>query len=238
MGRRMIQVDRNALEQAIHQAENNGPLVNLDALWKKTVAIYNKGVVPESITFSVAALRAKSWGIVTKTKPGRKGGDGSQLRAWRGSGEGGGKRVPREQKFKNNPEVQNVLTELRTKIKAVAERTSSGDLVYPALRFLPLVDAVAKGSRSAAVKLTCLECGGWTTKEVKYCSCTGCALWPFRPYQPHTGEVADDEVDAEVDEVDAEVDEVDAEVDEVDAEVDEVDAEDEVETEDAEVAVA
>ena len=31
-----------------------------------------------------------------------------------------------------------------------------------------------------AVRTNCLECGGDNFEEVKYCSATDCALWPYR----------------------------------------------------------
>lgn len=32
----------------------------------------------------------------------------------------------------------------------------------------------------SAIKEKCMECGGWSYKELKLCPATDCALWPFR----------------------------------------------------------
>lgn len=31
-----------------------------------------------------------------------------------------------------------------------------------------------------SIRLRCLDCCGYQAKEVRLCSCTDCALWPFR----------------------------------------------------------
>jgi hypothetical protein len=51
------------------------------------------------------------------------------------------------------------------------------------------IAADAVRSRAAAVKLFCLECVGYTRKDVTGCTATACALYRWRPYQ---GERDDD----------------------------------------------
>jgi len=43
--------------------------------------------------------------------------------------------------------------------------------------------ARAKTSRVAAVHLFCLECVGGVRKDVRDCTATDCALYPWRPYR-------------------------------------------------------
>jgi len=47
-----------------------------------------------------------------------------------------------------------------------------------------LVKRIEKGSKTAAIKLKCLDCANYQPKEVKYCTVSSCPLWPIRPYQP------------------------------------------------------
>lgn len=48
-----------------------------------------------------------------------------------------------------------------------------------------LVQAAEGGSRTAAVKLHCLDCAGYVRSEVRHCIMAGsCPLWSIRPYQP------------------------------------------------------
>lgn len=177
MGRRLIVVDKDKLVNAIQTAENNGALPNLDRLWDVATAIYNQGVVPEKITKAVVALRTKTWSIETKTKPGRRGvTDGTNLAIARASrGE--------KRERTTDPVILAGWQELRKEIFNISNTLPSGETVYPARRFLPILDRAMKGSRSAAVKLKCIECAGWTTTEVKHCQCTTCALYSFRPYK-------------------------------------------------------
>jgi len=38
-------------------------------------------------------------------------------------------------------------------------------------------------SKADAIKANCLECSGWSSKEVKLCPVSWCALWKHRPFQ-------------------------------------------------------
>jgi hypothetical protein len=41
----------------------------------------------------------------------------------------------------------------------------------------------ARSSRAAAVRLFCLQCVGYTRKDVTNCTAPKCPLYPHRPYQ-------------------------------------------------------
>jgi len=166
MARRTIPVDKADLTAAIQLAEENGPLQNLSALWKEAASIYNQGD-HENISFSIVGLRVKEWEIPHVTKAGKRGGDGSHLK-----GVKRGPRKSKEDKFKKNQDVQASLEQMREMLR-----------LNEAERFMPLVDQIEKGSRAAAVKLNCLQCCAFMTKEVRLCGCGMCPIWPFRPYQ-------------------------------------------------------
>jgi hypothetical protein len=68
-----LQVDRETLLAAIEDAEKNGPLKNLTALYKRVAEVYNEAVegdLPE-ITHSVAKLRMEAWKLPHKTTSGK-----------------------------------------------------------------------------------------------------------------------------------------------------------------------
>ena len=168
--RKPIQVNRQALEIAIQTAENENQFPTLSALWEDVAVRYNAAVKPvKPLKAGVVYLRVREWGIEVQTKPGKKGGDGSHLR-----GTNRGPRIPRADKFAKNPEVFEAIR---------ARLTLNG-----AQRYLPLVEKIEKGSRSAAVKLHCLDCCAYQTAEVRRCSDPVCAMWLFRPYQGATEE--------------------------------------------------
>lgn len=41
----------------------------------------------------------------------------------------------------------------------------------------------SRRERGEAIRLKCLDCCAWDTREVKRCEIRDCPLWPFRPYQ-------------------------------------------------------
>lgn len=70
----------------------------------------------------------------------------------------------------------------RQKMAAYAETFAQMRKNFP--RFaLPIIDKAEAGSKTAAIKLNCLECSGWQRKEVRDCRDTGCPFYPQRPYQ-------------------------------------------------------
>lgn len=172
MSKRMTEVDRAKLVKAVRQAEENGPLKNLDALWKAACEIYNKLSPPKEISYSVVMLRAKEWGIETVTKPGKKGRQSGvplseeqklAMQAGRGA------RKPRAEKFAEDLVLQDGFKQLR---QTTPER------------WRPLVNKLSQqGSMRAAVALKCLDCTAFQPVEIKLCTCTSCPLYAFRPYK-------------------------------------------------------
>ena len=43
--------------------------------------------------------------------------------------------------------------------------------------------ALAGRSPTAGIKAHCLSCVGWDRGEIRRCTATACALYPYRPYQ-------------------------------------------------------
>ena len=167
------EINKAVLEKAILQVEKKGPLPGLVIMQTAVTELYNSGKLGEitdEITPSIVGLRIKAWNIPIKTVAGKKGGDGSHLHAGRAMR---GPRVSRADKLKSNPEVQKGIKQLRAEINSIPE----------ARRFLPIVDAMVKGSMSKAVKLKCIECSNYQTSEVRDCVILSCPLFPFRPYQ-------------------------------------------------------
>lgn len=174
-------VDQKLLVRAIEQAEKDGPLRNLQALWESACKIYNESVGTTSfpeITPSVVMLRVGEWNISRKTVAGKKGRGvlSDEQKAAMQAGRQGG-RTSKAEKFAKNPLIAEAHKLLR-------ERTPE--------RFHNLVDQIEAGSRSAAVKLNCLECSAYVTSEVRQCVCSHCPLFAFRPYQ---GSIEPDEAE-------------------------------------------
>jgi hypothetical protein len=68
--------------------------------------------------------------------------------------------------------------------------------------FQRTIEKARKGSLSAAVKVQCGHCVGFenTAENIRGCSTTMCAIFPFRPYQNVTingNDDIDDETDSE-----------------------------------------
>ena len=164
MSRRTIVVDKKKLQSAINEAETNGPLKNLSALYTKVEKIYNgMDKIAEPVTMAVVGLRIKEFKLKHVTVAGKKG---------RAAGFGGGNsgpRVTKAEKFKESKRAQKALKALRE----VAEED----------RFMAIIDRIEAGSRAAAVKLKCIECCGYQPSEVKKCACYHCPLFLFRPYK-------------------------------------------------------
>lgn len=170
MARAMIPVDRPRLEASLKEAEKDGPLPNLDRLWKATAEIYNKSA-KTPITFSVVCLRAKEWNIPVKTIPGKRGRGEMTEEQKAAMAAGRGARKPRSEKMKDFKKTFDLI---RADLGRSADKR----------RFLPLVDAAEGGSLTAAVKLNCLGCSGWKPVHVKECHIESCSFFPHRPYKP------------------------------------------------------
>jgi len=180
MARRTTPVDREKLVEAISQIEgDNGIEGGITELCKQVAKRYNRNVCPDiPLTHSVVGLRIREWGLPIKTKGGRGRRKGTPMsEAHKAALKKGRARntKSRAEKFKESPVAQESLAEMRRNTPP---------------RFHNVLESVEQGSRTAAVKLHCLECSGWITSEVRKCECNHCSLFLFRPYQ---GKVEADE---------------------------------------------
>lgn len=164
--RKEIKISQTLLTKVIRDLEVNGPLPNQSLLFEKAAENYNavKEKDYPDISKALVYLRVKAWGIEIQTKAGKRGRQKltpediahmQQNRKTRGK---------RSSKFN-----KNACAALETHFKQEAPR------------FLPIVNKCNNGSLKAAVKLMCIECGGWEPSEVKQCNITSCPLWNFRP---------------------------------------------------------
>ncbi|RDJ34940.1 MAG: hypothetical protein DWQ19_08890 [Crenarchaeota archaeon] len=184
MAKKTIKVDEGFLKESVERAEKDGPLKNLNELWKVTAKIYNNFArasedLPE-ISPSVVMLRVQAWKIPHQTKAGRRGRGPMTDEQKKAMAEGrkGGRRSKAE-KFAANPEISTAHKELE---ENVVYEGKMNHFANPE-RFLNLVEQIKGGSRTAAVKLKCLDCSNWQTTEVRHCPVRTCPLWAFRPYQ-------------------------------------------------------
>jgi hypothetical protein len=160
-GKKKLFIDKAVFQRVVDQLESTNTFPNPSYLWK---AIENtewaKGQTPRPLTAAVAYLRAKELDIVTKTKPGKRGGTMTEARI--AKLHSGGRR-PRSIKM-------TVFTDTFKEMRAT----------YPST-LLPLIERAEKGSLKAALNLKCLECSGFVRAEIRNCACPGCSLYPHRP---------------------------------------------------------
>lgn len=166
-------VDRSALEKAIARAEVSGPLSSRNKLWQAAAELYNKGA-EHHITSTVVYLRVKEWGLACKTPAGASVGRGelsAEQRQAMAAGRARAAATPRksrEDKLKGHSDFARHAEALRN----VTPRT-----------FKTLVEKALKGSTPARIKLHCLQCMGYSRKDVGGCTSPGCEWWLARPYQ-------------------------------------------------------
>ena len=171
-----ISVDKNLLLESIALAEENGPLSNRQNLYIEVAKLYNTAILTGCstlpvVTPSVVLLRVKEWSTQLKTPLGKRGrAAGTKLTEEHKAALRAGRqnRSPRVTRF-------NADSSLQSSFELLAKRTPE--------RYQPLVNAIRSGSKSAAIKLNCLECSGYVTDDVRNCVCTQCPLYAFRPYQ-------------------------------------------------------
>lgn len=161
--KKSYEVDRQKLVAALNQAEADGPLRNLDALWKAAETIYNANNPPRQITFSVIALRAKEWKLDLKTKPGKRGRGSMTPEQIAAMQAGRGQRVPRAEKFKK-------FSKEFAAQRAEMPESKKG-----------LIDRAENGSAMAAIAANCFNCAGQSSKEVRLCLVHTCNLYHLRP---------------------------------------------------------
>lgn len=168
-GKGMI-VDKDELIKCINTVEKDGPVPGgFVALYKLVAAEYNK-TAKHPITFSVVGLRIAEFEIQVKTVAGKRGGGGGGLAnlTTEQRQKIAGNRKARSVKLKKHPQYAVAM-------KALREATPE--------RFLPLVDAVGRGSKTAEIKLFCLGCVGYSTADVRSCTGIDCPHYLGRPYQ-------------------------------------------------------
>ena len=146
MPRTKLEVSKEELQAIIDQMESEREFSNPSELW---LAIENtewaKAMQPRPLKMATIYQRVKEFGCTIKTLPGKKG---------RQSGEvARGTRISRAEKLSKTPGSEDYFAQLRK--------------ITPQ-RFLPLVDRIENGSRSAANKLMCIQCCGYEVKEVKF----------------------------------------------------------------------
>jgi len=188
MAKKSLFVDRGKFESAIKVAEQSGPLANRSKLYAVVAEIYNKGKAADAptLTPSVVYLRIGEYKIAVKTPLGKKGRGAMSVEqkqhqvALMQAGRSGAGRVSKAEKFAKDPVAQSAFEDLKKRTPA---------------RFQPLVLKVIQGSRTAALKLKCLDCANYQPIEIKLCPCTDCSLWNFRSYQK--SKVVKDESGAE-----------------------------------------
>lgn len=157
-------VNVKVLQECITAVEAQGVCRTWSELFAKVAALYNPKT-QQSCSGSTLQNVAVKQQLEIEMPKGKRGGNPS-LSGIRGV------RTKKADKFASSPAIQLSLERLR--------KTIPPDKVE---RYGPLVDQVVAGSRSAAVKLKCLDCSCFNTAEIKHCSVTDCALWAFRPYQ-------------------------------------------------------
>ena len=171
MARTKVEIDRAVFQKIVTELETHKEFSNPSKLWEAVANTdWAKSMTPRPLTVSVLYMRAKELGIVYKTQKGKRGRAGGIPLGSRGQ------RVSKKDKFAKSEQMQNAF-------KMIRESTPE--------RFLHIVELAANGSRSAGVKLKCLECSNYQTKEIRECNINSCGLWPFRPYQSTKEEEGD-----------------------------------------------
>jgi ribosomal protein S27E len=163
-----VPVIKESLLNAINHAEKGGPLKNINELTKIVAEIYNSNNPSNKISPAIVLLRIKNWAIDIKTKPGKRGRQpGSKL------------------SDEHKAAMQSGRTSRTAKFATKEDITSGFKLMHSIVpeRFANIVVKLQKGSKSAALKLKCLDCSNWQPIEIKQCTCNECPLYAFRPYQ-------------------------------------------------------
>lgn len=161
MARTAIQVDIPRLRRIFLNLD--GKVSKQGDLWVAIAAQYNQNLPSHlsEISFSVVKGRILEAKWEVKTPKGKRGRKDVYLSR-------SGKRISKKEKFENNSQIQESLKQI---------------LASTPKRFHPVALKVIEGSRSAALKLKCLDCTHWSTPEIRHCAIPSCSLFPFRPYQ-------------------------------------------------------
>ena len=160
-GRKKLNIDKSEFQRIVDQLESQREYTNPSELWKAVEATeWAKAQQPRPLTAAVAYLRARDFGIVTKTKPGKRGGTMT------------GERIA---KMHSGPRRSR-----KEKMAGFATTFSQMRKEYPQT-LLPIINRAENGSLRAAITLKCLECSGFVRSEARQCAVTDCSLFPHRP---------------------------------------------------------
>ena len=165
MSKKTIEIDKTRLTKILNDLESSEIFSNRSALFEKASIKYGERCTP-----AIVYLRVKQWNIPLKTekkKPGEhlKGGNVEALKQFRETGEVKPKKI--------KADTRPLIVEFT--------REENG-------KYLKIAKSIKKGSLKSAIKLKCLDCCNFDKKEIKYCACPSCPLWPVRPFQPETME--------------------------------------------------
>jgi len=167
MAKTKLKVNREEFQKVVNDLESRQTFENPSHLWKALEQTeWAKSQKPRPITAAVAYVRAKELKIQYQTKPGKRGRAAltDEQKARMQEARKGARRTGKE---KMAPYVET-FEQLRKEVPD---------------RYQNLVDRAAQGSKTAMIKLKCLDCCTYQTKEITHCTCTGCSLYPVRPYQ-------------------------------------------------------
>jgi hypothetical protein len=179
MAKKMTFVDKQLLKDCVVKSEENGALTNRSQLWEKVAELYNqKSKTP--ITSSIVYLRVKDWNINCITPKGKRGRGKltEDQKAKMAAGRKGATRVSKAEQFHAKPEYKEHVLRL----KDVTPKT-----------FHNLVARATNGSRTAAQKLFCLQCVGFSRKDVRECNGKTCPMYLYRPYQSNDEDVLEED---------------------------------------------
>lgn len=163
--RTKMYVHRPDLQKVITDLEAKETFLNHSQLWEAIAkTTWAKNHKPDPITPAIARSRTLEMKLTIKTVAGRKGGSlSAEHKAAMQAGRG--KRRPRSEKMKDFKEHFDLQRQ------------------HTPVRFHPLIEQAEAGSLRAKLKLVCLNCSGWQTREVAKCCIPWCPLFPERPYQ-------------------------------------------------------
>jgi hypothetical protein len=159
-------IEKSVLQAVVKELEGSKQFPNQSLLFKEVADVYNART-KQSCSFATLALYAQKHKVEIKTPKGKRG-----RAAGFGVTGGNRKRVSKAEKFAASPTAKKALDAVEATIPADKRQ-----------RFLPVIQALRNGSRTAAVKLNCLDCTCYVVKEIKECHINSCAMWLFRPYQ-------------------------------------------------------
>ena len=167
MAKVKLEINKVDFQKIVDDLESKQSFESPSLLWKAVEDTdWAKVMQPRPLTAAIAYTRAKELGITYKTQPGK-----------RGVGLHGPavKKVPRAEKMKK---FSGSFEKMRVEIP---------------VRWHNLIEKAEGGSKTAAIKLKCLDCSCWQPPEIKHCTSPSCSLYPIRPYQGKADEYSEDE---------------------------------------------